>query len=196
MAIDGPDPRPLVGDDPHGHVVHIRSLTKVAAPGLRVAALVARGPALARLRGARQAADLFVSTVLQEAALELVSAPGWRRHVDRLRAGLKVRRDALLAALAAELPEIAANRPAGGLHVWARLPHGLADLDVAEAALRRGVVVSPGRHWYPFPAEAPPSHLRLSFGYLHPTSLAEAVRRLRTAVDDAGAGGRAVGPAG
>jgi DNA-binding transcriptional MocR family regulator len=163
--------------------------------GLRVAALCARGPAIARLRAARMAADLFVSPVLQEAALELVTSPGWLRHLERLRVGLRARRDALLTALTAELPHVAVDRPSGGLHLWARLPDGVDDLAVADAAQRAGVVVSPGRHWYPFPAEAPASYLRLSFGFAEPATLTEAVRRLRTAVDDVAAAGQEVGAA-
>ena len=92
-------PPPLAADDPDGHVVYVRSLTKSAAPGLRVAGIGARGAAGARLRAARIVDDFFVSGPLQEAALEVVSAPGWRRHRRRLRAALRERRDALAAAL-------------------------------------------------------------------------------------------------
>ena len=74
----GTAPAPLFGDDPDGHVVHVRSLTKPAAPGLRISALIARGPALARLRAARIVEDLYVPGPLQEAALDLVGTPAWR----------------------------------------------------------------------------------------------------------------------
>ena len=59
-----------------------------AAPGLRVAALAARGPAGARLRAARVVDDFFVSGPLQHAALDLVSSAPRRAHRRRLRAGL------------------------------------------------------------------------------------------------------------
>ena len=99
LTIDGPAPPPLAADDPDGHVVYVRSLSKGASPGLRVAAVAARGPAGVRLRSARIVEDLFVSAPLQLAALELVSSPGWRRHLKALRAGLRERRDALAGAL-------------------------------------------------------------------------------------------------
>ena len=78
---------PSAADDADGHVVYVRSLSKGASPGLRVAAVAARGPAGARLRAARVVEDLFVSAPLQQAALDLVSSPGWRRHLKALRAG-------------------------------------------------------------------------------------------------------------
>ena len=96
LTIDGPAPAPLAADDADGHVVYVRSLSKAASPGLRVAAVAARGPAGARLRAARIVEDLFVSAPLQQAALDLVSSPGWRRHLKALRVGLRERRDALV----------------------------------------------------------------------------------------------------
>jgi DNA-binding transcriptional MocR family regulator len=86
LALDGEPQPPLVAEDEDGHVVHLRSLTKATAPGLRVAALIARGPAGARLRAARVVDDFFVAGPMQEAALEVVSPPpsaatgaAWRR---------------------------------------------------------------------------------------------------------------------
>jgi DNA-binding transcriptional MocR family regulator len=51
---------------------------------------------------------------------------------------------------------------------------------VTAAAAARGVVVSPGRHW--FPAEPPAAHLRLTFAGAPPDALAEGVRRLAGAL--------------
>jgi len=65
-------------------------------------------------------------------------------------------------------------------HLWARLPRGLDDVEVAAAARRGGVIVMPGRPF--FPAEAPGPHLRLSFSAAATeTELDVAVRRLAAA---------------
>jgi len=181
LAIDGDPPPPLAAADRDGHVVYLRSLTKSAAPGLRVAAVGARGAAGARLRAVRLVDDLFVSGPLQEAALELVSSPAWRRHRRRLRDALRERRDALAAALARRLPELRVARlPAGGLHLWAELPDGVDDVAIAAAAAARDVVVYPGRPW--FPADPPGPFLRLTFAAAAPDALDEGVRRLAGAL--------------
>ena len=181
LAIDDDPPPPLAAGDRDGHVVYLRSLTKSAAPGLRVAAVGARGAAGARLRAVRIVDDLFVAGPLQEAALELLASPGRRRHLRRLRAALRVRRDTLAAALARDLPELRlAPLPAGGLHLWAALPDGVDDVALAAAAAARDVVVYPGRPW--FPAEPPGPFLRLTFAGAPPEALEEGVRRLATAV--------------
>ena len=176
LAIDGAAPAPLVADDPDGHVVHLRSLTKAAAPGLRIAAVAARGAAGARLRAARVVDDFFVSGPLQHAALDLVSSPAWRTHRRRLRTGLRERRDALAGAVAGVPGLDVGPLPRGGLHLWARLPDGTDDEEVARRAAAVGVVVSPGRRW--FPGEAPGPYLRLTYAAEPPARLLEGVARL------------------
>jgi DNA-binding transcriptional MocR family regulator len=181
LAIDADPPPPLAAADRDGHVVYLRSLTKAAAPGLRVAAVGARGAAGARLRAVRIVDDLFVAGPLQEAALELLAAPAWRRHLRRLRAQLRARRDVLAAALERDVPELRlAGRPRGGLHLWAALPDDADDVAIAAAAAARDVVVYPGRPW--FPAEAPGPFLRLTFAGAPPEALEEGVRRLAAAL--------------
>ena len=159
----------------------MRSLTKSPRPGLRVAGIGARGAAGARLRAARIVDDFFVSGPLQQAALEVVSAPAWRRHRRALRTALRERRDALLAALQRHLPALApARSPRGGLHLWVALPDGTDDVAVAAAAAAEGVVVFPGRPW--FPAEPPAPYLRLTYAAAPPDALDEGVRRLARAL--------------
>lgn len=184
LTVDGEPARPLLADDPEGHVVYVRSLTKSTAPGLRIAALAARGPAAARLRAARLLDDLYVAGPLQQATLEFVTAPAWARHRRDLRAALRTRRAALLAALRANRPDLVpAAVPRGGLHLWVRLPDGTDDVALAAAAAAAGVVVSPGRPW--FPAEPPAPHLRLTYAAAPPDHMDEAVRRLARALGDA-----------
>jgi len=169
-------PPPLAHDDRDGHVVHLSSLTKVAAPGLRLGAIAARGPALARLRAARVVEDFYVSGPLQEAALDLLGAPAWRRHLKRTRTALRERRDVLAAAVEQELGPGRTQPPAGGLHLWVALDPGEDDVALAERAQHAGVKVFAGRPW--FPAEPPGPHLRLTFAAEPPERLAEGVRRL------------------
>jgi DNA-binding transcriptional MocR family regulator len=177
LTIDGPAPPPLAADDVDGHVVYVRSLSKGASPGLRVAAVAARGPAGTRLRSARVVEDLFVSAPLQHAALDLVSSPGWQRHLRALNAGLRERRDALTGALAEHFGAGAVWRvPTGGLHLWLRLPDGTDEAGLVAAAARAGVIVSgcgPS-----FAAEPTGPHLRLTFGGAPPEVLVEGAGRL------------------
>jgi DNA-binding transcriptional MocR family regulator len=172
-----PPPPPLASRAVDGHVIYIRSLTKSTAPSLRVAGVAARGPAGERLRRARVVDDFFVSGVLQQTAIELVSSPAWQRHLRQLRRALAARRDALIAALAAELPTWQVfQRPAGGLCLWVRPPDGTDDLGLVEAARTVGVSLLSGRPW--FAAEPPAPYVRLSYAAADEQRLREATRRL------------------
>ncbi len=163
----GPAPPPLCADDRDGHVILVRSLTKSAAPGLRIGAICAKGAALERLRAARLTDDFFVPGLLQETALQLVTAPGWPRHLRGLQGALRERRDGLAAAVRRHLgPQSLGRVPAGGLHLWVALPPGVSDLAVEHEAEAAGILVSAGRHWHPAEADRP--MLRLSFGAAGP----------------------------
>ncbi len=172
-----PPPPPLAADDRDGHVVYVRSLTKSAAPGLRIGAICGRGAVLERLRAARLVDDFFVPGVLQETALQLVTAPSWPRHLRALRTALQQRRDGMVAALHRHFgPECLPTPPSGGLHLWVRLPDRVSDAEVVAAALTQGILASAGRDW--FPAEAPAPYLRLSFAAACPDTVDSPIARL------------------
>ncbi|SHH49276.1 transcriptional regulator, GntR family [Jatrophihabitans endophyticus] len=154
--------RPLAAHDDAGHVVYLRSLTKSVAPGLRVAAVVARGPARERILAERAADAVYVSGLLQAAALDVVTQPGWTTHLRGLRHQLRERRDLLLSSLREHVPQADVEHvPAGGLNLWARLP-GETDVGrLAGECERRGLLLGPGDEW--FPAEPSAPYVRLNF---------------------------------
>lgn len=177
LNIDEATPAPLFCSAPDGHVVTIMTLSKPVSPGLRLGAIIARGPAGERLRAARIADDLCVAPMLQETALDLLTSSAWPRHLKRLRGELSARRDVLVAALRSAHPDLRVPViPQGGLHLWARLPHGTDTRELAAAAHAAGVLIGDGRHF--FVDEPPAPHLRLSYGAASEPELLEGVRRL------------------
>jgi DNA-binding transcriptional MocR family regulator len=177
LSLDGSAPPPLLHDDADGHVVHLTSLSKAAAPGLRVGALVSRGPAAARLAAVRLVEDFGVPRPLQETAVELLGAPSWPRHLTRLTAALRARRDHLAAELRRHLPDLLPVAvPRGGLHLWLRLPQEVDDVTLTGRAAARGLVVGAGRPY--FVTEPPAPHLRLSYAAADRDQLTAGVRLL------------------
>jgi DNA-binding transcriptional MocR family regulator len=177
-ADSGPSLPPMIADDPDGTVVHIRSLTKVTSPNLRIGALAARGPVMARLRAAHVVDTMFVPAPLQYTALEVVTAPGWKRGLATLAAALEHRRTVAADAVAAVFgPEALPLRPRGGYHLWVSLPGHLDGSQLAATALAHGIAVTPGDNYYPAPGGAP--HIRLSYvAAPSATDIDGAVRRL------------------
>lgn len=172
---------PVAAADESGHVVYLRSLTKSISPAIRVGAVVARGPVLERLVADRAAESLYVSGVLQQAALEVVTDPGWRTHLRRLRRQLRERRDLLADSLERHAPDLHVDRrPPGGLHLWARLPDGTDLGRLVRACEERGVWVAAGDEW--FPTEPAGPFLRLNFTGPDPGRYAEAARSIGAAL--------------
>ena len=120
---------------------------------------------------------MYVSGLLQAAALDVVTQPAWGAHLRRLGPRLRARRDLLLGALAEHAPQLHVEQvPAGGLNVWARLPDGSDAEEVARRCESAGVSVAPGAEW--FPAEPSGPHLRLSFAGPDADRFPEAARIL------------------
>lgn len=179
------DPAPLAARDDGGHVVYVRSLTKSVSAAVRVAGIVARGPARERLLAAAQAEAMYVSGLLQAVALDVVTQPGWRTHVRGLRHQLAARRDLLAAALRRHVPEASFELPAGGLNLWLRLPGGTDVRRLARDCESEGVVIAPGDEW--FPAEPPAPYIRLNFSGPDPGSFERGAQVIGSALRRPGA---------
>jgi len=168
-------PHPVAARDDAGHVVYVRSLTKSVSPSLRVAAIIARGPAKERILADRGAESMYVSGILQAAVLDVVTQPGWQTHLRNLRPQLRARRDLLLTSLREHAPDAHITTvPTGGLNLWARLPDGtnlerlVADCEAA------GVLIAAGSSW--FPAEATGPFIRLNYSGPNPGAFPDGAR--------------------
>lgn len=162
------DPVPIAARDDSGHVIYLRSLTKSVSPTVRVAGVVARGPARERLLAAAHADSMYVSGLLQAVALDVVTQPAWRTHVRGLRQQLAARRDLLAAALREKVPQATFELPDGGLNLWLRLPDGTDVRRLARDCEAEGVVIAPGDEW--FPAEPAGAYVRLNYSGPDPGS--------------------------
>lgn len=174
------DPTPLAAHDENGHVVYLRSLTKSVSPAVRIAGVVARGPARDRLLAATQAEFMYVSSALQSVAVDVVTQSAWRTHGRTVRQQLTTRRDALVSALSTHLPAARVEAPRGGLNVWVRLPDGTDLPRLARDCELAGVVVAPGDEW--FPAEPTGPFLRLNFAGPDPDAFDAGVERIGKAL--------------
>lgn len=175
-------PSPAAAQDESGHVIYLRSLTKSVSPAVRVAGVIARGPAHARILADRSAESMYVSGILQAAALDVVTQPGWQTHLRGLRQQLKARRDLLVTSLREHAPLAHIDQvPAGGLNLWARLPDGIDLERVAIDCETAGVVIAPGHEW--FPAEPAGPFVRLNYSGANPGAFPRGARVLGEAIE-------------
>jgi 2-aminoadipate transaminase len=190
----------IVEDDPYGlvrfegpvmptlfelagaeQVVYASSFSKTVAPGLRVGYLVLPEALVADVETAAASTYITPSLLPQATLFEYLRLGCLRPNLDRTCRLLRERRDALLAALAGELPEGRWSRPAGGYFLWLELPGGVLVADVVARASSAGVAFVPGTDFFP-PGAGGENALRLAYSFASPRELAEGAVRLGAAV--------------
>ncbi len=173
---DVPSLREL-GDE---RVLYSSSFSKIVAPGLRVGYLVVPEALGAELERTAVGTYLAPTFPTQAIVYEFLSRGLLDANVARVSELLRARRDALVAALEAHLPEATWTTPEGGYFLWLRLPGGVEARLLLEAAEERGVTFVLGDDFYLDGGGADAA--RLAFSYPSPAELGEAGKRLAAAL--------------
>ncbi len=160
-----------------GNVVYLSTFSKILAPGLRLAWVVAPPEVIRKLVQAKQGADLHTSTLNQMIAYEVAQGGFIDRHIRLIRRVYRERRDVMLQALEESFPaEAHWTHPRGGLFLWVTLPAGMDAAELLQAALTRRVAFVPGA---PFFADGSGANtLRLNFSNATPDRIREGIARL------------------
>ena len=171
---------PLASADRAGVVVYVGTLSKVLVPGIRIGFLAGPRQAIEALAAHRSHLDRQGDLALEAAVAELFEDGEAQRQVWRARRAYAERRQALAAALRAELgAALDFAVPPGGIAFWCRVGEGLDAEAWALRARAEGVVVQTGAQ-FAFDGRPVP-HLRLGYARHEPRELLEAVRRLARA---------------
>ncbi len=159
-------------------VIYSSSFSKTIAPGLRVGYFVLPVELERELEAA--AVSTYITPVLlgQGAVFEFLARGNFEANLERVRALLRVRRDAMLEALERELPEGSRwSRPQGGYFVWLDLPEDVDAGALLARAESAGVTFVKGTDF-----GGPRNSARLAFSFVSPEEIDEGVRRLAALV--------------
>nr|WTA65490.1 PLP-dependent aminotransferase family protein [Micromonospora sp. NBC_00855] len=161
-------------------VVYCGTASKTLAPGLRLGWLLAPSHLVDDITAAKVRADRGSPVIDQLTFADFLTRGEFDRHLRRMRPVYRRRRDVLLAALRAWLPDLEPVGVAAGQHVVTWLPHDLDEDLVVAAAARRGLVVQ-GVSRYRLSPDGPGG---LIFGYatLTERSITDGVEALADAV--------------
>jgi GntR family transcriptional regulator/MocR family aminotransferase len=142
-------------------VIYTGSLSKILAPALRIGWMAVPAEIYAAVEDCKRYADLGSPILEQLTFAEFLLEGELDRHLRRMRSIYRLRRDALIAALARHLPEWRPTGAAAGLHFVAELPASLDEQEVVRLLATRSIRVYPMRD-YCFKASPRPA---LVFGY-------------------------------
>jgi 2-aminoadipate transaminase len=170
------EPLPSLFDLSGGQVTYSSSFSKTIAPGLRVGWFVFPDE-LARQIEASATATYITPVLLGQATVhEFVSRGLFEPNLERVRGLIGMRRDAMLAALGRELPDLRITRPEGGYFLWAELD-GVDAGELLTRAEAAGVTFVKGTDF-----GGDPGSLRLAYSFVSPDEIADGVARLAAAI--------------
>jgi DNA-binding transcriptional MocR family regulator len=120
------EPLPRIFELAQEGVIFLSSFSKTVAPGIRTGYVILPEELVPEIEAL--VLENYVSpAIFVEAALyDFVTGGRYEPNLERVRDGLRIRRDAMTAALERELGEGAAwSRPEGGYFLWLDLPPGV-----------------------------------------------------------------------
>lgn len=179
------EPLPSVYELAEGRgVVYSFSLSKIVAPGLRVGYLVGSADLVARLEALAVQTYLTPALLPQATAFEFLRRGLLEPNVERVAALLRERRDAMLAALAAELPEGATwSRPQGGYFLWVDLPPDADAGTLLARAEAQGVTFVKGGDFFPR-GRGGAASARLAYSSVAPAEIRSGIATLAGLIRD------------
>jgi 2-aminoadipate transaminase len=160
-----------------GNVIYLSTFSKLLAPGLRLAWVIAPPEVIRKLVMTKQAADLHTSSFNQYVAYEVGKGGFLDEHVKVIRATYKERRDVMLEMMEEMFPsEMRWTHPQGGMFLWGILPEGMDAAEALKIAIERKVAFVPGASFHPNGGGA--NTMRINFSYSSPDTIREGITRL------------------
>jgi GntR family transcriptional regulator/MocR family aminotransferase len=170
----------LQGLDPD-RVIYAGSASKTLAPALRIGWLVVPPALLEAISHEKLLADRGTARIEQHAFADFLTRGELDRHLRRMRARYRSRRDALVEALVVALPEAAVRGVAAGLHVTVQLPDSDDEQAIREEACHRRIELETMSDFRPDGRGRPPA-LVLGYAQMPEPAIRAGVHQLAEAV--------------
>jgi DNA-binding transcriptional MocR family regulator len=156
--------------------IYMSSFSKTISPGLRVGWLILPENLAGDLT--ELAASIYITPSLLSQAIvyEFITRGSFEPNLRRMNELLRIRRDAMIAALEKHIPEATWTRPQGGYFLWVELP-GMPD-SRAVLARAQGVTAVDGTEF-----SVASYFVRLAYSYASPDEIDAGVERLAAALD-------------
>jgi 2-aminoadipate transaminase len=162
-------------------VVQAGTTSKTLFPGVRLGWAAGPAEVVDRLVAAKQNTDQCAGALGQR-LFEEVARRGWLdEQLSRSRALYRRKSERMVAALERCMPDGTRwTQPDGGFFTWVTLPAGVDSVELARAAVERGVGVVPGSLF--FPDGRGDDSVRLSFSMVDGALIDDGIERLAALV--------------
>ncbi len=168
----------LQGLDTDARVVYVGTFSKVMFPALRLGYVVVPKDLVSAFCSARDAADVFSSTLYQVVMTEFIREGHFARHIRRMRMLYMERRGALVDAIHLQMGDMLEVIGAeAGMHLAAFLPPGSDDVAVSKSAALRGISATPLSTCYL--SSSARAGLILGYGGVNASQIRDGIYKLR-----------------
>lgn len=160
-----------------GNVIYLSTFSKILAPGIRLAWVIAPDQVIRKMVLAKQGTDLHSPTFNQIVAHEVGQHGYLDRHIKLIQDTYRERRDVMLEALEEQMPDgVKWTHPQGGLFLWVTVPEKLNTTQLMVEAIQEKVAFVGGESFHPNGGGT--NTLRLNFSCMKPEKINEGIARL------------------
>lgn len=163
--------------DTHQLVFYGASLSKIFAPGLRLAVCIGDHSIISKMIVAKQGADVHTNLWAQKVVSEYFKRYSIDNHIAKIQKIYKDKCEYMLENIQKYFPrDITYTNPEGGMFIWVTLPERIDKSLFINEALKQNVAVVPGEVFYTKPIDC--SSFRLNFSMPSKQDIEKGIRIL------------------
>lgn len=135
--------------DEEGLVIYAASLSKIIAPGMRVALLVAHKDLMKKMVVAKQTNDVHTNAWAQKVMALFLKQTDMEVHLRKIQAIYDEKCNLMLSEMSKHFADnVSWTKPEGGMFIWVTLPKHADMQNFVKKALEKKVAVVPGNAFF------------------------------------------------
>ncbi len=172
------EPLPILKSlDRNHNVIYLGTFSKVLAPGMRLAHMIAHPDIIRKAVLAKQGIDLCTNTLAQYIAKEYITGGYFEKHIPNIISLYKEKRNLMLDVMEDHFPNgVNWTKPDGGMFLWVRLPEHVDAEKMFKRAVENKVAYVIGSAF--FPKRDHRNTFRLNFTYPTDEQIKVGIQRL------------------
>lgn len=145
LRFEGEELPSLKSLDEDGLVIYAASLSKIIAPGMRVACCIGPQEVLEKLVVAKQVSDVHTNLWAQKVIAQYLHQYDIEEHIQSIRQIYQRKCDLMLREMKKSFHcDVQYTKPSGGMFIWVTLPANMDMNKFVQEALKQNVAIVPG----------------------------------------------------
>ncbi|MEM2582948.1 MAG: PLP-dependent aminotransferase family protein [Candidatus Thermoplasmatota archaeon] len=181
LRFEGKPLKAIKSYDSEGRVIYMATFSKILAPGLRLAYVIASEELTKKMIVAKQSMDLCAPGFTQAIAYHYIKNGYIERHIPKIIEMYRRKRDIMLDALEEYFPPGCKwTKPRGGMFLWVELPKHISTIEMLPDAINEKVAYVHGKAFHVDGSGE--NTMRLNFTNPEDDMVREGIRRLANVI--------------